>query len=149
MMTFSYPAVFEPGDGEGVLVVTFPDVPEAITEGHGLDDARNMAADALGVALLAYVRSGRGLPRARRPGKGSELVAVEPAVAAKLAVLIAFREAGLSRGELARRLGKDEREIRRILDPMHPTKIGALDAALRALGRRLVVSVETLPAEAA
>lgn len=149
MTTFSYPAIFEPGESEGVVVATFPDVPEAITEGDGLDDARAMAADALGVALLTYVRSGRALPRARRPGKGSEPVAVEPAVAAKLAVLIAFTETGLSRGELARRLGKDEREIRRILDPRHPTKIGALDAALRALGRRLVVSVETLPAEAA
>lgn len=149
MMTFSYPAVFEPGDGDGIVVVTFPDVPEAITEGNGLDDARSMAADALGVALLSYVRTGRALPPAHRPGRGSEPVAVEPAVAAKLAVLIAFAETGMSQTELARRLGKDEREIRRILDPMHPTKIGALDAALRALGRRLVVSVETLPAEAA
>jgi hypothetical protein len=31
---------------------------------------------------------------------------------------------------------------------MHPTKIGALDTALRTLGRRLVVGVETVPEEA-
>jgi antitoxin HicB len=43
---------------------------------------------------------------------------------------------------LARRLRKDEKEIRRILDPRHPTKLPALIAALRALGKRLVVGIE-------
>jgi antitoxin HicB len=149
MKTFVYAANFEPGERRGVIVTSFPDVPEAITEGHGIKDARHMAADALGTALLAYVRAGRPLPRASRAGKNAEMIAVEPEVAAKLAVLIAFADAGMSQREFARRLGKDEREVRRLLDPMHPTKIGALDAALKVLGRRLVVGVETLPNEAA
>jgi antitoxin HicB len=149
MKTFAYAASFEPGKRRGVVVASFPDVPEAITEGDGIEDARRMAADALGTALLAYVRAGRPLPRARRAGKNAETIAVEPEVAAKLAVLMAFADAGMSQREFARRLGKDEREIRRLLDPMHPTKIGALDAALKVLGRRLVVGVETLPGEAA
>jgi len=42
---------------------------------------------------------------------------------------------------VARRIGKDEKEVRRILDPTHPTKLPALTAALRALGKRLVVGV--------
>lgn len=142
MQTFAYPATFEPGDRPGVVVASFPEIPEAITDGNGIEEARHMAADALGTALLAYVKSGRKLPHARRAGRDSELVMVEPEVAAKLAMLQAFAEAGISQRDLARRLGKDEREIRRILDPMHPTKIGALNAALRALGRRLVVGVE-------
>src|SRR3990167_7976590 len=149
MKTFAYAASFEPGKRRGVVVASFPDVPEAITEGDGIEDARRMAADALGTALLAYVRAGRPLPRARRAGKNTETIAVEPEVAAKLAMLMAFADAGMSQREFARRLGKDEREIRRLLDPMHPTKIGALDAALKVLGRRLVVGVETLPGEAA
>jgi antitoxin HicB len=45
---------------------------------------------------------------------------------------------------LARRIGKDEKEVRRILDPKHPTKLPALTAALRALGKRLVVAVTEL-----
>jgi antitoxin HicB len=145
MQTFTYPARFEPGDAAGVIVASFPDVPEAITEGEGRTDARRMAADALGTALLAYVRAGRALPRPGRIARGLEAIAVEPDVAAKLAVLLAFDEAGISQREFGRRLGKDEREVRRILDPMHPTKIGALDAALRALGRRLVVGVQKVP----
>ncbi len=62
-------------------------------------------------------------------------------MAAKLAVLEAFAASGLSKSELARRIGKNEREARRILDPRHPTKLPALTAALRALGKRLVVGV--------
>ena len=149
MMTFAYPAILERGDEPGIVVATFPDVPEAITEGDGPEDVRQMAADALGTALLAYVRAGRALPRPGRAGAGRELVAVEPDVAAKLAVLLAFAESGLTQREFARRLGKDEREVRRILDPMHPTKIGALDTALRILGRRLVVGVVRLADAAA
>ena len=36
----------------------------------------------------------------------------------------------------------DAQQARRILDPMHPTKLVTLIAALRALGRRLVIGVE-------
>lgn len=84
MTTFAYPALFEPGDNPGVVVVTFPDVPEAIIEGDGIDDARRMAADGLGVALLGYMRAGRPLPGPRRAAKGQEMISVEPEVAAVL-----------------------------------------------------------------
>jgi antitoxin HicB len=82
------------------------------------------------------------LPKARAKRKGLTLVAVAPEVAAKLALLDAFKAAGIKKSELGRRLGKDEKEIRRILDPKHPTKLPAMVEALRALGKRLVVSVE-------
>jgi antitoxin HicB len=63
-------------------------------------------------------------------------------VAIKLAVLQAFVAGGISKTELGRRLDRDEKEIRRILDPAHPTKLGPMVEALRALGKRLVVGVE-------
>ena len=58
------------------------------------------------------------------------------------AVLEAFREAKITKTELARRIGKDEKEVRRILDPRHATKLAALTQTLHALGRRLVIAVE-------
>src|SRR5947209_4420892 len=137
MRYFIYGAQFERGDRHSI-VVSFPDVPEAITQGKDEDDARSMAAEALGLALLSYAVRGLRFPRRARR-KGLIPIAVEPDVAAKLAVLEAFRDGGISKSELARRLGKDEKEIRRILDPRHPTKLGALTGALRALGRRLVL----------
>jgi antitoxin HicB len=141
MREFVYGALFEPGDRRGV-VVTFPDVPEAITQGDDEDDARAMAEEALGLALLTYPQRGLPLPRRSTRRKGLVPVAIAPEVAAKLAVLEAFREAGITKSELARRIGRDEKEIRRVLDPTHATKLATLTAALRALGQRLVLRME-------
>ncbi len=69
-------------------------------------------------------------------------IGVAPDVAAKLALLEALAASGCSKSELASRLGKDEKEVRRMLDPMHATKLPTLAAALTALGRRLVIGVE-------
>lgn len=141
MKAYAYRAHFQPGGRRGNIVVSFPDVPEAITQGHGETDARAMAEEALGLALLSYLERGQPLPKPRPKSRGLIDIAVAPDVAAKLAVLEAFVAAGISKSELARRIGKDEKEVRRILDPKHPTKLPALIAALRALGKRLVVGI--------
>ncbi|EAD0738578.1 HicB family protein [Listeria monocytogenes] len=44
-----YPAIFSPEGGN--YNVSFPDVPEAITFGEGIDEAVEMAQSALGLAL--------------------------------------------------------------------------------------------------
>jgi len=147
MRSYIYPALCEAGDRRGNIVVTFPDVPEVVTQGRGEADARTMAEDALGLGLLSYLVRGKPLPKPRAKGRNLVDIAVAPDVAAKLAVLESFTAAGISKSELARRIGKDEKEVRRILDPKHPTKLPALTAALRALGKRLVVGV--VEAEAA
>jgi antitoxin HicB len=142
MRTFVYRARFEPGEKRGVIVVSFPDVQEAITEGKGEADAMTKAQEALGLALLTYPE--RGLPLPKPKARGGDLVpiAVEAAVAAKLAFLDAFREAGISKSEFGRKIGKDEKEVRRLLDPKHATKLSTLTEALGVLGQRLIVSVE-------
>ncbi len=40
-------------------------------------------------------------------------------------------------------IGKDEKEVRRILDPRHNTKLATLTEALRELGQQLVIGVQT------
>jgi antitoxin HicB len=140
MRSYVYRAEFEKGSRRGI-VVSFPDVPEAIIQGRDIADAHAMAEEALGLALLAYLDRGMPLPNPRAKGRGLIEIAVAPEVAAKLAVLESFIAAGITKSELARRIGKDEKEVRRILDPRHATKLPALTAALRALGKRLVVGV--------
>ena len=141
LRTLAYAATFEPGDEAGI-VVSFPDVPEAVTQGNDEDDARSQAAEALALALLTYLRQGRALPRPRAKGIGLRMISLDPDDAGKVATIEAFNASGLTKSELGRRLGKDEREVRRILDPMHATKLPALMAALEVLGRRLVVGVQ-------
>lgn len=139
MKTYSYAATFEPTEEPGVFVVTFDDVPEAITQGDDMRDARNMAAEALGMVLLFYLEEGMPLPEARALGT---MIAPHPETAAKIAVIETFRQAGISQTELARRIGKDEKEARRLLDPNVRTKLPLLVAALAAMGQRLVIGLE-------
>lgn len=141
MRCYAFRAQFERGARRGNVVVTVPDVPKVVTQGRSETDARAMAEEALGLVLLTYLRRGMPLPKPRARGRDLIEIAVAPDVAAKLAVLESFVAAGISKSELARRIGKDEKEVRRILDPKHATKLPALTAALRALGKRLVVGV--------
>lgn len=134
-----YLAKFEPD--EAGFLVTFPDVPEAITGGKDRHEAMANAQDALEVALLTYVMDGRELPVPRNKGEGVPIT-VSARVAVKIAFIETFKASGLSKVELARRLGKGENEVRRMLDPYHHTKLGSMEAALRALGKHLIVSVE-------
>lgn len=143
MRMYEYRVVLEPGDDPDILIATFPDVPEAITEGRGERETIEAAEDALGLALLSYPLRGRPLPPPSSTTEGVP-VTVAPDVAAKLALLEAFAESGMTKIELARRLDKDEKEVRRLLDPMHPTKLPTLARALAILGKRLVVGVQRI-----
>src|ERR1035437_7214801 len=137
MQIFEYRARFEPGERKGTLVVSLSDVPEASTEGKGEAQARANAEEALGLALLSYPQRGLALPKPSARGAKLVSIAVEPEIAAKLALLEAIRERGLSKSVFARLIGRDEKEVRRILDPRHSTKLSTLSEALRALGQQM------------
>jgi antitoxin HicB len=55
---------------------------------------------------------------------------------------LAVRETGVGPTELARRLGINEKEARRLLDFRHASKAAPLERALLAVGRRLALEVE-------
>jgi antitoxin HicB len=65
-----------------------------------------------------------------------------PLPAAMAALYLAIQEAGVSKSELARRLKLDEKEIRRLLDPRHVTRLSRIQKVLEALGKRLVIGYE-------
>ena len=142
MRTFVYPAKFEPGEKAGVFVVTFRDLPEAITQGNGERDAVWQAADCLEEAIAGRIADGREIPNASKAARRERQIPVPAPMAAKAALYLAMKEAGITNVQLARKLGCDEREVRRMLDPRHPTKLPRVKEALEVLGKRLVLSVE-------
>ena len=139
MIYFSYRALFEAGD-EGGVVVSFPDVPEAITERDDEAEARTMAAEALGLALMTYAEMRRPFPEGSAVD-GPDVVTIEPEVAAKVALISAFMASGISKSEFARRIDRDEKEARRLLNPLHASKIKPLREALAVFGKRLITGV--------
>ncbi|TMJ77249.1 MAG: hypothetical protein E6G72_15030 [Alphaproteobacteria bacterium] len=139
-MRYAYPYDLTP-QPEGGFTVTFPDVPEAVTQGEDEDEAAAMAEDALVTALSFYTDNAERLPRPSA-ARGRPVAYVPPLVAAKLALHDAMLAAGVSNVALARRLGTDEKTVRRLRDPLHQSRINQIDAALRALGKRMGIVIE-------
>ena len=128
-------------DDDGKLVATFPDVPEAITGGRERDETLRLAADALAAALAGYIHDERDIPEPSGAGAGQELVAVPAMTAAKLALCSAMRAQGITKTELARRLGASASAVRKLTDPDHLSRIGQVQEALDAVGCDLVVEI--------
>jgi len=135
-----YPGRFEPDDGHG-FVVTFRDVPEAITQGDTLDEARTMAADALLTAMDFYFEDKRPVPAPSKAKKDEELVSLPATVSAKVLLLNEMVTQKVAPAELARRLGTSPQAVNRIVDIHHATKIDKIAEAVEALGRHLELAV--------
>lgn len=135
-----YPARLAP-DGDG-FVVTFRDIPEAVTSGDTMDEALDMAADALLTAMDFYIEDKRVVPPPSDLKKGEQLVALPASASAKVLLLNAMIEKDVSPSELARRMGTRPQDVQRIIDLGHTTKIDTIAAAFDALGKRLDFVIE-------
>ncbi len=139
-MIYAYPCELTPDEDRG-LVVTFPDVPQAITGGRDRAEALTMAEDVLATALVGYVHAQWEIPTPSQPVAGQELVAVPTVVAAKLALYSAMRAQRISNAELACQLGISESAVQKLIDPDRSSPIAQMQKALRAVGRSLMVEM--------
>lgn len=139
-MIYAYPCNLTP-DEDGNWVVTFPDVPEAITGGDSRSQALEEAEDALATALAGYVHEKWEVPVPSIRVEGQELVAVPTVVAAKIALYSAMRAQRITKVELAERLGISESAVRKLVNPDRRSHISQIQKALRAVGHNLVIEV--------
>ena len=135
-----YPARFEPAEAGG-FVVTFRDIPEAITQGDTEDEAAAMAEDVLVSAMDFYFEDRRSVPMPSRLEKGERKVELRASVVAKVLLLNEMISADVSNVDLARRMGTRPQEVQRIVDLGHVTKIDTIAKALLTLGKRLEVRI--------
>jgi antitoxin HicB len=136
---FDYPVELTLDDN-GTVLVTFPDVPEAITFGTDEDEALLYAVDALETALSMYVEARQPLPV---PSTAAGRPTVRPAAleCAKLGVYQAMTEQGIRKAELARRLGWHMPQMDRLFDLNHASRLDQIEAAARALGRHVEIRI--------
>ena len=141
MRSFAYPARLIPDPEAGGFTVIFPDLPEAITQGENRLEALEQAADCLEEAIAGRIRRGDEIPAPSKTKANQTVVPVPPLMAAKAALYLTMKEAKISNVKLAKQLGCDEKDVRRMLDPRHHSRISALQIALAALGKNIVVAV--------
>ena len=141
MNRFQYPVLLTPAE-EGGYVVTCRDLPQLITQGDTEQDALEQAADAMDEVFATYMVEGMEFPETSKAKRREHLVAPPAETVAKTALFVAMRQAGISKQQLARRLGIDEKEVRRLLDPHYGSKLPRIAQAISALGQRLVIGLE-------
>lgn len=141
MQQFTYPVALTPDKKDGGFVVTCRDVPEVVTQGGSIEEAISEAEGALEAAIEMRIEDGMDIPVPSSKKRGEHLAGLPVATAMKAALHISMQELDVSKAELARRLGLDEKEARRMLDPKHATKVPALERALHALGKRIELVV--------
>ena len=132
-----YPMQIEP-DGRFFLV-TFPDIPEAITQGETLEQAREVAQDALETALEFYFEDPRAVPAPSPIGPGQEYVELPASYAAKILLLNEMVHQRVRPADLARILNTTPQVVNRLTNLNHATKIDGIAKAIKALGKMLEI----------
>lgn len=134
-----YPVEIKP-DGKGWMV-SFPDIPEALTSGGTKEQALAMAKDALETALDFYFDDKREVPSPSKARRGQPVIELSASTSAKVLLLNEMVRQKIRPAELARRLHTTAQEVNRLTNVRHTTRIDGIAAALRALGRRLDIRV--------
>ena len=134
-----YPATFTPD--EIGFVVTFRDIPEAITQGDTESEALDMARDVLMSSMDFYFEDKRPVPPPSAPLPGERLIPLPLSVASKVLLLNEMLAQEVGPSELARRMNSLPQYVNRIIDLRHATKIDTIEQAMAALGKRLELLV--------
>jgi antitoxin HicB len=137
-----YAALFEPAE-EGGFVISIPDFGWGVSQGDTEDEAREMAAALLQTLVQEHIRKGEDLPLPTRlRGKKYRAVRLPALQSAKAELYMAFKESGIRKTELARRLGMPKTTVDRLFDFGNHTRLDQMEAAFATLGKRLAVEIK-------
>jgi antitoxin HicB len=127
----------------GSVWLSCAEIPEMHAAGDCLGTALDSALDSIETALSIYVDGRRAIPTGHAGEHAGQVVLRLPALtAAKVALWNTLLESGVSKAELARRLGVQRPQVDRLVDFLHHSKIENVERALQQLGRRISISVE-------
>lgn len=136
-----FPVTLTTDEADGGFVVTFHDIPEAITQGETVEEALAMAQEALETAMEFYFEDKRAVPVPSKPKRGQRVVELPASLSAKVLLLNEMVTQNIRPAELARRLNTTPQEVNRLTNLRHTTRIDGIAAALQAMGRHLEISV--------
>jgi antitoxin HicB len=135
-----YPARMRADKGGG-FVVTFRDIPEAITQGENVEDSLRRALEALETAMEFYFDDRREVPMPSAAKRGERLVTLPVSASFKILLLNEMVRQDVRPAELAKRMHTSKQEVNRITTLRHATKADRIADALAVLGKRLAVRV--------
>jgi antitoxin HicB len=139
-MTLEYRIELTPDDND-TLLVTCPQLPMVVTFGANETEALHHAIDAIETALGSMIEHGEDIPFP--DGSAGFLVRLPLLVSLKVELYWALRSAGITRAELARRLGWNRESVDRLFRLDHRSRLEQIEAAFAVLGRQVDIEVRS------
>jgi len=137
-----YQALFKPEDDW--LIITFPDFGWGVSNGKGEADSLEMACDLLFTMVNHLMKEGADLPVPRNyRSRHYRQISLSAAESAKVELYLEFRKSGLSKAELATRMGLSEITIDRLFSLRHVSRFDHMERAFLALGKRMVLTIQS------
>lgn len=133
-----FPALFQ--KGEAGYVVSFRDIPEAITQGDNYDHAVKMALDALLTSFSFYREDKRFIPKPSKAQEGEVLIHIPASAVAKILLVNTITDKRITQVKLADLMGVSSQYLTRLVDMTHTTKIDTIEKALNAMGVELSIT---------
>ena len=126
-------------DDNGTILVTVPDIPEAVTFGEDREDALARAVDAIESAIIGLMAAREDVPQPTATGR--DHVTLPALSSAKVELYRAMRAQGVGKARLAKRLGVALPQVDRLLDLRHNSRFDAIERAFAALGRTVTIVI--------
>ena len=126
-------------DDNDTFLVTCPALPGVVTYGETVEAARHHAVDAIETIIASMMAHGEDVPL--DTGHGGVTVCLPILTRLKVTLYRELRCAGITRAELARRLGWNRESVDRLFRLDHRSRLEQIEAAFGALGQVLEVEV--------
>jgi len=138
---YNYAIRFEQDTAPG-LAVYCRDLPLLNSYGDDRAHAIREAVDAIETTLSIYVDQRETIPKSSPALPGEEVIHLPAVTVAKIVLWNEMMARDMRKADLCRLLGLAQTQGDRLVDFLHTSKMEAIEKALAALGKRLVVSVE-------
>ena len=138
---YDYAIRFEEDTCPG-LAVYCRDLPLLNSYGDDREHAISEAVDAIETTLSIFVDQRLAIPAASAPEAGEEVIHLPAVTVAKIVLWNEMMARDMRKADLCRLLGLAQTQGDRLVDFLHTSKMEAIEKALAALGKRLVLSVE-------
>ena len=138
---YNYAIRFEQDSAPGQAVFC-RDLPELNSYGDDKEHAIREAVDAIETTLSIYVDQRRAIPEASAPEPGEQVIYLPAVTVAKIVLWNEMMARDMRKADLCRLLGLAQTQGDRLVDFLHTSKMEAIEKALAALGKRLVITHE-------
>lgn len=139
---YDYAIRFEQDESAPGVAVFCRDLPELNSYGDDREHAIRQAVDAIETTLSIYVDQRRAIPEASAPHIDEHVVHLPTVTVAKIALWNEMVRRDMRKADLCRLLGVNPVQVDRLVDFLHTSKMDQVEAALAALGLRLLVKVQ-------